>query len=119
MQRALFEHICQHERHLWPNLCFYLDHYLLTYCCGQGVCPNPMDAYAISSLENRSQGDLLLTFYRLLARAVAVTSVGSFSYWNYLDGPKNLNAWVFAFKDAPVKGKLPDHVLTRPAPRHT
>lgn len=115
MRMTLFEYLCKYERHLWPNLCFYYDHYLLTYCCEHGVCPNPMDAYAISSAPNASKGSLLLTFYRLLARAIEVTSVSSFSYWKYLDGPEGFkDAYAYPFTGAPVKGKLPEHILNRP-----
>jgi hypothetical protein len=115
MRKTLFEYIWENERHLWVNLCFYYEHYLLTYCCENGICPNPMDAYAIASVPNAAPGYLLLTFYRLLARAINVTSVSSFSYWEYLNGREDYkDTYVYAFEDAPVEGKLPDHLLNRP-----
>ncbi|MCG2786514.1 MAG: hypothetical protein L6461_15590 [Anaerolineae bacterium] len=114
MRISLFEYLYKNERHLWPNLCFYYDHYLLTYYCEDGVCPNAMDAYAIASVPSATPGNLLLHFYRLLARAVNVISVGSFSYWDYLDGPDGFqDTYAFPFSEAPIVGELPEHMLKR------
>ncbi len=114
MRKTLFEDLCEHPRHLWPNICYYFEHYLLTYGCDSGFCPNPMDAYAISSLNATSGKDLLLIFSRLVAGAIYVTRVSSFSYWEYLGGPDDLDVRVYAFEDAPVKGPLPRHVVETP-----
>ena len=114
MRKTLFEYLCEHPRHLWPNILYHFEHYLLTYGCDSGFCPNPMDAYAISSLNTTSGKDLLLTFSRLVAGATYVTRVSSFSYWQYLSGPDDLGADVYAFEDAPIKGPLPRHVVERP-----
>jgi hypothetical protein len=112
MRRALFEYICEHERHLWPNLCYHFDRYLLTYGCESGFCPNPMDAFAISSVNFESGKDLLITFGRLVAGASYVTRVSSFSYWEYLSGPDY--ARMYAFEDEPVHKRLPQHMLLTP-----
>lgn len=114
MRKTLFEYMWENERHLWVNLCFYYENYLLTYCCENGICPNPMDAFAISSIPNATSGYLLLTFYRLLARAINVIRVSSFSYWEYLNGREGfIDTYAYPFKDAPVTSKLPDHLLNR------
>jgi len=115
MRKTLFEYICEYDRHLWPNICYYFEHYLLTYGCESGFCPNPMDAFAISSLNSESGENLLLTFCRLVAGAIYVTRVSSFSYWEYLTGPDKPQAPMYAFSDAPIKGPLPDHLSNVPS----
>src|SRR5581483_10883550 len=44
----LLEYLGDREPHLWPNICFALDRYLLTFCCDHGVCANPMDARGLT-----------------------------------------------------------------------
>lgn len=34
--------------HVWPNVIFAMDKYLVTFCCDGGICPNPMDARGIA-----------------------------------------------------------------------
>ena len=116
LRKTLFEHIAENPRHLWPNITFCFDKYLLTYSCSFGVCPNPMDAFAISSLEETPRSELLLYFYRLLARAITVTSVGSFSYLKYLEHPSKWPFKSYAFEDAPIAGTLPEHLTSTPKP---
>jgi hypothetical protein len=117
LRKTLFEHIAENERWLWPNLVYCFNKYLLTFSCGFGVCPNPMDAFAISVIEGTSRAELLLYFYRLLARALSVTTVGSFSYLKYLEHPTQWPFKSYAFVDAPVKGKLPDHLTSIDTPQ--
>lgn len=112
LRRTLFEHIAENERHLWPNIVFCFDKYLLTYSCVFGVCPNPMDAFAISVTDDISRSELLLYFYRLLARAINVTTVGSFSYLKYLEHPSEWPFKSYAFTDAPVASDLPEHLTS-------
>jgi hypothetical protein len=44
----LIDYIGNYEPHLWPNVIFALDQYLITFCCDDGVCPNPMHARGIA-----------------------------------------------------------------------
>ncbi|MGZ5436811.1 MAG: DUF6602 domain-containing protein [Pyrinomonadaceae bacterium] len=112
LRKTLFEHLARHERWLWPNVIYYFDKYLVTFSCGFGVCPNPLDAFAISVVEDKSRAELLLYFYRFLAMAASVTTVGSFSYLQYLESDQEWDFKSYAFQDAPIKGKLPEHLTS-------
>ena len=114
MRDALFYSIRDHPRHQWPNISFYLDHYLVTYCCERGVCPNPMDAYAISCLEKQPAEILLLRFYTSLARAIEVTTVSRFAYWEYLHGAEPWDALAYPFDSMPYNVHVPPHMVYRP-----
>jgi hypothetical protein len=116
LRETLFEHIAENPRHLWPNIIFCFDQYLLTYSCTFGVCPNPMDAFALSVIVDTTREELLLYFYRLLARAVSVTTVGSFSYLKYLEHPVEWPFKSYAFADATIKSELPEHLKAIPKP---
>ena len=111
-RKALFEHLCANERYLWPNVFYYFDHYLLTFCCKYGVCPNPMDAWGITSVTDRPRAELLLRFYRLIVMALGATTVSKFHWSTYLDVPDTYGGDVYRFKDAPVTGDIPTHMLT-------
>lgn len=112
-RKALFEYLAENERYLWPNVCYFFDKYLVTYECEHGGCPNPMDAFAISVMKDLPRAELLLHFFLLVARAVEVTRVTPFRYWEYFRASQGMPRLVYAFKDAPIKGKLPDHMLRR------
>lgn len=82
----MLNYISSHEPHLWTNVIFALDQYLVTFCCEDGVCPNPMHARGISFQSASSRQDILLRFYKLLGRAIEVTRVSGLPYWQYLEG---------------------------------
>lgn len=112
LRKTLFEHLAKNERWLWPNVIYYFDKYLVTFSCGFGVCPNPLDAFAISVVEDKPRSELLLHFYRFLAMATSVTTVGTFSYLEYLENDHEWGFKSYAFQDAPVKSKLPEHLTS-------
>lgn len=82
----ILNYISAYEPHLWTNVIFALDQYLVTFCCDDGVCPNPMHARGISFQSASDRQDILLRFYKLLGRAIEVTTVSGLPYWQYLDG---------------------------------
>ncbi|MBN3883828.1 MAG: DUF6602 domain-containing protein [Nostoc sp.] len=115
MRETLFYYNRDYPRYQWVNLCYYFDQYLITYCCENGVCPNPMDAYAIGSLENQSPELLLLKFYKLLARAIEVINVSKFAYWEYLNGSESWEAFSYPFDSMmPYDVWVPPHMSYRP-----
>jgi hypothetical protein len=110
MIRALYEHLWNQPRLEWPNITFVLDQFFLTYSCSAGICPNPMDAFAIGLADKASKAELLLWFVRLLAQAVISTHSASFSYYRYLWGDKP-RPWIsLAFERAPVSTPIPKHL---------
>jgi hypothetical protein len=90
MRDAILAYIRDHPRHLWPNVFFNFDKYLFTYCCADGICPNPLHAKGISVSDNCSREELLIRFYMLVARATAATRVSTLPYWEYAEA---FNAW--------------------------
>jgi hypothetical protein len=115
MREAFFYFNRNHPRYQWINLCYYFDHYLVTYCCENGVCPNPMDAYAISCINNQPPEILFLRFYKILARAIQVTNVSHFSYWEYLQGSTSWEAFSYPFEQMmPYDTYVPPHMAHRP-----
>lgn len=86
----LIDYVHNYEPHLWPNIIFALDHYLITFCCDNGVCPNPMDARGIAIQQVSEDQDILLRLYLLLGGAIEVTRVSGLPYWEYLH---NINQW--------------------------
>jgi hypothetical protein len=110
-RKTWFEHLFDNERYLWPNIFFYFDHYLITHCCKNGVCPNPMDAWGITSVTGRPEDELLLRFYRLVSLAVEATNTSRLAYLAYLDKDDSYGGWVYPFKYAPIKNALPPHML--------
>ncbi len=76
--------------HVWPNIIFAMDKYLVTFCCDGGVCPNPMDARGIALQSASEQDEILMRFYLLLGRAVEVTRVSTLPHWEYLS---NFTQW--------------------------
>jgi hypothetical protein len=89
MREKFLEYILQRDAHLWPNIVFAVEKYLLTFCCDAGICPNPMDARAVAIQPASRRQDLVLRFYMLLAQAVEVTRVSAMSYWSYLESVGN------------------------------
>jgi hypothetical protein len=115
MREALFYYNRDYPRCQWLNLCYNFDQYLITYCCEDGVCPNPMDASAISCIEKQAPEILLLRFYKLLARAIEVTSVSKFAYWQYLNASEDWEAFAYSFDSMmPYDVWVPPHMTHRP-----
>jgi hypothetical protein len=115
MREAFFYYNRDYPRYQWINLCYYFDRYLITYCCENGVCPNPMDAYAISCIDKQPAEILLLRFYKILARAIEVTNVSQFAYWEYLKGSESWEASSYSFEGMmPYDVYVPPHMSHRP-----
>lgn len=114
LRLALLEHLGNNQRHLWPNITYVFDKYFTTLGCQGGICPNPMDAFGMSVVKDVPNSDLLLWFCRLVTQAVAATNLASFSYYNYLRGNKPRPWKCYTFRDAPVKGPIPSHLLDVP-----
>ena len=92
-QRLMLDYILSTAPTLWPNVILAVDRYLGTFCCDDGVCPNPMDARGVAFQAD--DGVLLMHFYLLLGRAVEVTRVSSIPYWEYLHGATQWSADVW------------------------
>jgi hypothetical protein len=86
----LLEYLTGREPHLWPNICFALDRYLLTFCCDHGVCANPMDARGIAVQPENSRGQILLRLYLMIAQAIEVARASALPYYTYLS---HLQQW--------------------------
>lgn len=80
----LIEYVMSTAPHVWPNVVFAMDRYLATFCCDDGVCPNPMHARGIALQPASRDDEILMRFYLLLGRAIEVTRVSSLPYWEYL-----------------------------------
>src|SRR5690349_21683972 len=48
MREVVFDYATRSEPHLWPNLVFTLDRYIVTFHCEDGVCPNTAHARGVS-----------------------------------------------------------------------
>lgn len=67
-----------------PNVILALGRYLITYCCDNGVCPNPLDARGVAIQSTENPSDALLSFYLLLGQALNVIRTSELPYWEYL-----------------------------------
>lgn len=101
----MLDYLGRRSAHLWPNICFVFDNYLLTFCCDYGICPNPMHAIALSLQTELSQNETFIRFYLMLAQAVQFTRTGRLPYHSYLASFKPWNAEFFpaARVDSPPK----------------
>jgi hypothetical protein len=99
---GLMELVQKKSPHIWPNIIFAMDKYLVTFCCDGGVCPNPMDARGIALQSASEQDEILMRFYLLLGRAIEVTRVSKLPHWEYLSRLKQWDAdtW-FSTIDSP------------------
>jgi len=77
-----------------PNVILALDRYLITYCCDNGICPNPMDARGVAIQATENPSDALLRFYLLLGQALNVIRTSELPYWEYLSRYHNIPATV-------------------------
>jgi hypothetical protein len=80
----LEHHVSRYEPHLWTNVIVALNQFIITFCCDDGVCPNPMHARGVAVKDHSNREDILMRFYVLLGRAIEVTRVSSLPYWEYL-----------------------------------
>jgi hypothetical protein len=94
--------------HVWPNVIFAMDKYLVTFCCDRGVCPNPMDARGVALQMASEHHDILMKLYLLLGRAVEVTRVSTLPHWEYLSRVRQWDAEVFH----PITGGSPPYLHT-------
>jgi hypothetical protein len=78
-----------------PNVIIALDKYLVTYCCDDGVCPNPMLARGVAVQSEGRPSDVLLRFYLLLGQALNVIRTAQLPYWEYLRKYRDIPATVF------------------------
>lgn len=102
MRAEIMDHLLHRGVHLWPNIVFALDSYLLTFCCDGGVCPNPMDARGIALQNASSDQDILMKLYLLLGMAIESTRVAPLPYWEYLNEITSWSAEVcYSCKDHP------------------
>jgi len=91
----MLEYFQEAEAFLWPNVIIALDEYMTTYCCDDGVCPNPMHARGVAFQKNSSEHDILMHFYLLRRKAIEVTSVSNMPYWEYLQRANQFDAQVW------------------------
>jgi hypothetical protein len=68
----------------FPNAILALNQYLITYCCDNGVCPNPLDARGVAIQATENPADALLSFYLWLGQALNVIRTSELPYWEYL-----------------------------------
>lgn len=94
IQEHAIDYTHAREAHLWPNIFIALDQYLVTFCCDDGVCPNPMHARGIAYQKADDGPDLIMRFFILLGRAIEVTRVSALPYWHYLDSAQRWTAEV-------------------------
>lgn len=101
-QEVLLNHIVKQEANIWLNVLLAFDQYLITYCCDNGICPNPMDARGIALQEAKNSPELLMRFVLLLGQAIEVTRTSSLPYRKYLSTVKDWTAKViYSTKDDP------------------
>ncbi len=110
MVDAFYEHLCANPRHEWPNMIFAFDQFFLTHSCSAGICPNPMDSFAIGLVDESSTSELLLWFTRLLTQATTATHTAYFSYYRHLGG-KRARPWsVFPYEEMSQSHPMPEHI---------
>ena len=95
VHEELVSYVMSHDAHVWPNVIFALDKYLATYCCDDGVCPNPMHARGVAMQPASETDEILMRLYLLLGRAIDVTRSASLPYWEYLQSVTTWSARVY------------------------
>ena len=95
LHEELMHFILERHAHLWPNVVIAFDKYLATYCCDDGICPNPMHARGVALQRESEDEELLMRFYLLLGKAIEVTRVSALPYWEYLHNARTWSATVF------------------------
>ena len=93
--QEIMDYILTKPAHTWPNVIFALNHFLVTYCCDSGVCPNPMHARGVAMQAATDGDEILMRFYLFLAGAIEVTSVSSMPYGQYFRKVEQTPATVF------------------------
>jgi hypothetical protein len=107
MQTSFMDRVLVTAPHVWTNIVFALDQYLITFHCKDGVCPNPMDARGIALQRASPEDELLMRFYLLLGQAIEVTRVSSLPHWEYLSAAKVWNVEIHvANPEIPLLAKV-------------
>lgn len=98
----LLDYLERRDAHLWPNISFALDNYLLTFRCDDGDCPNPMHARGLLLHKELSDNETFIRFYLMLAQAIQVTRTSRLPYHSYLAhfNPSNAEV-IYAITDDP------------------
>jgi len=94
MHDKVLEHVLVTAPHVWTNIVFALDQYLVTFACDDGVCPNPLHARGVALQRAADSDELLMRFYLYLGQAIEVTRVSGLPLWEYLGAAQSLNAEV-------------------------
>lgn len=84
MRGLLSEHVDATSPHLWPNVLFAFDKFLLTYACDGGFCPNAMHAKGIACIRGPDRALLLRWFLYFVSRAAMFVTVPWFEYASYI-----------------------------------
>jgi len=113
LHERFLDYITAAEPHLWPNVILALGSCLVTFCCDDGVCPNPMHARGVALQLAGSEDLLLERFYVLLGRALQSTRSSSLPYWDYLHAARKWDAKVF-YSSASDEGDPPPYLSTLP-----
>ena len=92
MHEKIMHHVLATAPHVWTNIVFGLDQYLVTFACDDGVCPNPLHARGVALQRASDPDELLMRFYLYLGQAIEVTRVSSLPLWSYLSAAQSLNA---------------------------
>lgn len=90
----LFELALERNVNELPNSIVAFEKHLITECCDEGVCPNPMAARGIAIQTANVPSDVLLRFYLHLGRAIDVIRTASLPYWEYLSEHRDLETLV-------------------------
>jgi len=111
LHERFLHYIATAEPHLWPNVIMILGSCLVTFCCDDGVCPNPMHARGVALQLAGSEDLLLERFYVLLGRALQSTRSSSLPYWEYLHEARKWDAKVF-YSSTGDDGEPPPYLST-------
>lgn len=95
MHESIMHHVLDTAPHVWTNIVFALDQYLVTFACDDGVCPNPLHARGVALQRASDSDELLMRFYLYLGQAIEVTRVSGLQLWSYLSAAQSLNTTVF------------------------
>lgn len=95
IQERVLNYIQDRPPYLWPNILLSLDHYLVTFCCPAGVCPNPMDARGVVIQRIKESPDIVMKFFLLLGQAIEVTRTAGLPYGEYLKETREWDAMAY------------------------
>jgi hypothetical protein len=95
MHEKTMNRVLETAPHVWTNIIFALDQYLVTFACDDGVCPNPLHARGVALQQATDSDELLMRFYLSLGQAIEVTRVSGLPLWSYLSSAQSLSTAVF------------------------